>query len=70
MVIPKGHEVCRNHKVDGPITVQCLQGQIAFSMESDTHSVRAGQWVFLPGGVPHTIQGIEDSVMLLTVMFR
>ncbi len=35
MVIPKGHEVCRNHRVDGPITVQCLEGQIAFTADSE-----------------------------------
>ena len=58
IVIPKGHEVCRNHRVDGPITVQCLEGQISFTADSDTHLVRAGHWLFLPGGVPHTIQGV------------
>ena len=70
MVIPKGHEVCHKHKVDGPITVQCLEGQIAFTADGDTRSMRAGQWLFLPGGVPHTIKGIDDSLMLLTVIFR
>jgi quercetin dioxygenase-like cupin family protein len=70
LVIPKDHEVCHNHKVDGPITVQCLEGQIAFTADGDTRSVRAGQWLFLPGGVPHTIKGVEGSLMLLTVMFR
>lgn len=70
LVIPKGHEVCHNHKVDGPITVHCLEGQIAFTADGEERAVRAGQWLFLPGGVPHTIQGVEDSVMLLTVMFR
>ena len=70
MVIPKGHEVCRNHKVDGTITVQCLEGQIAFTADGDTRAVRAGEWIFLPGGVPHTIKGMDDSLMLLTVMFR
>ncbi len=70
VAIPKGHEVCRNHQVPGPITVQCLEGEIAFTTDGDTRSLRAGQWLFLPGGVPHTITGVEDSLMLLTVMFR
>ena len=70
MAIPKGHEVCRNHQVDGPITVHCLEGQIAFDADGDAHSVRSGQWLYLPGRVPHTITGVEDSLVLLTVMFR
>jgi quercetin dioxygenase-like cupin family protein len=69
-VIPKGYEVCNNHQVEGPITVHCLSGQIAFTADGDTHRLRAGHWLFLPGGVPHTIRGVEDSLMLLTVMFR
>ena len=70
MVIPRGHEVCHNHQVPGHLTLYCLEGQVAFSADGDTHSVRAGQWLFLPGGVRHTIAGVEDSVVLLTVMFR
>jgi quercetin dioxygenase-like cupin family protein len=70
MIIPEGHEVCRNHKVEGPITIQCLQGEIQFAADQQSHAVRKGQWLFLPGGVLHTITGVKDAVVLLTVMFR
>lgn len=70
MVIPAGHEVCRQHSVPGPITLHCLEGQIAFTADDDKHAVRAGQWLFLPGGIPHTILGVEDSMILLTIMFH
>ncbi len=70
MVVPKDFEVCHDHQVPGPITVQCLEGRIAFTSDGDTHSLRAGQWSYLPGGVPHSIKGVEDSLVLLTVMFR
>ena len=69
LVIPAGHEVCRQHHVDGPITVQCLKGEIAFTVDDAAHAVRAGQWLFLPGGVSHSIKGVEDAIVLLTVMF-
>ena len=69
MVIPAGHEVCHNHRVDGPITIHCLEGRIDFTADGDKRAVRAGQWLFLPGGVPHTISGVDDSLVLLTVMF-
>jgi quercetin dioxygenase-like cupin family protein len=70
MVIPKNHEVCNNHQVEGTLTLQCLEGRIAFSSDGDRRELPAGSWLFLPGGVPHTIVGVEDSVALLTVMFR
>lgn len=69
LVIPKGHEVCRHHQVQGPITVLCLRGQIAFTVEEETHLLRAGHWLFLPGAVSHTMSGVEDSLVLLTIMF-
>lgn len=70
VVVPKGHEVCRNHEVSGPITVQCLQGQIAFTANGETRAVPEGHWLYLPGGAPHTIVGVEDSLILLTILFR
>jgi quercetin dioxygenase-like cupin family protein len=70
MIVPQGYEVCHNHQVDGPITVQCLTGCVNFNADGDAHELRAGHWVFLPGKVPHTITGVEDSLILLTVMFR
>lgn len=69
LFIPKGHEVCRNHQVKGPITVQCLQGEVAFSVEGETHTLRAGHWLYLPGEVSHSMSGVEDSLILLTIMF-
>lgn len=70
LVIPQGHEVCRNHQVEGPITIYCLKGQIALTADGEKRAVSEGQWLFLPGGVPHTISGVEDSLVLLTIMFR
>ncbi|NUM53417.1 MAG: hypothetical protein HUU46_07225 [Candidatus Hydrogenedentes bacterium] len=69
MEIPKGHEVCRNHQVEGPITIHCMKGQIAFTANGETRVVPEGHWLFLPGGVPHTIAGRENSLILLTIMF-
>lgn len=69
-VIPQGNELCRNHQVEGPLTIHCLKGHIAFTADGETRSVREGHWLFLPGGVPHTIAGVEESLILLTIMFR
>lgn len=68
LVIPKGREISR-HQVEGPITIQCLEGRIAFASGGGTHDMRAGHWLFLMGDEPHSLTGVEDAVVLLTIMF-
>jgi len=70
LVIPQGHEVCHDHRVEGMMTVHCLEGRVTFTADNETHELPAGHWLFLTGGVPHTITGLEDALVLLTVMFR
>ncbi|QEF97779.1 hypothetical protein Mal15_18230 [Stieleria maiorica] len=69
MVVSKGDEVCHNHKVDGPITIQCLDGCINLELDGSRHAVLADQWTYVPAGLRHTISGVEDSVVLLTFIF-
>lgn len=68
LVVPKGHEM-RSHQVKGAITVYCIDGRISFHDGDKTHDLKAGHWLFLPGGAPHSLSGIEDSSVLLTIMF-
>ena len=68
MVIHKGHEM-GDHQVEGPITIYCLDGQIAFTARGQTHDLKPGQWLFLLGDEPHSLRAIEDSSFLLTILF-
>lgn len=68
MVIPKGKTI-PNHKVDGPITVHCLKGLIAFTADGETRELRADHWLYLRGGESHALAAHEDSLVLLTIMF-
>ena len=52
------------------ITVQCLEGRIAFIVSGRIQELLSGQWLYLTGGIPHKITGLEDSLVLLTVIFR
>ena len=70
LVAPKGHELCHDHRVEGMLTLHCLEGRVAFTADGDTRELAAGHWLFLTGGVPHTITALEDALVLLTVMFR
>lgn len=68
MVIRKGHEM-PEHQVKGAITIYCLDGRIAFTARGQTHDLTAGHWLYLLGNEPHSVRGIEDSSMLLTILF-
>jgi len=67
MVIHQGHEIS-NHQVEGAITIYCLDGRIAFTANGETRDLKAGHWLFLPGNEPHSLRGIEDSSLLLTIL--
>src|SRR6476620_6013519 len=68
MVLRKDHEMA-GHQVEGPITIYCLDGQIAFTARGQGHDLRAGHWLFLLGNEPHSLRAIEDSSFLLTILF-
>jgi len=58
------------HQVAGEITVQCIEGSIEVSAESRPHVLRAGQLLYLRGGVKHSVTALEDSSALVTVALR
>lgn len=67
MIVPAGKEI-PTHKAKGQLVVQCLEGKIAFTACGKTHELQAGQLLFLPTGEPHSLRGIEDGSLLLTVL--
>ncbi len=52
----------------GEITVQCLQGRIAFTAQGQTEELGSGQFLYFAQCAPYTIRGIEDSTLLMTVL--
>lgn len=67
MVIRAGKEIS-THKAKGDIIVQCLEGKIAFTACGKTNNLEAGQLLYLPTGEPHSLRGIEDGSLLLTIL--
>lgn len=68
MVLPAGKGI-PNHKVEGPIIVQCVAGKIAFTAMGATQVMNYDQLIHLLPGEPHSVKAIEDSVILLTIIF-
>jgi quercetin dioxygenase-like cupin family protein len=64
-----GKEIAE-HKAPGEITVQCLEGKLAFTALGKTQEVMAGQLLYLAAGEPHSVKCIKDASFLLTILLR
>ena len=69
LVIPAGKEI-PTHKVSGPIIVHCLDGKIEFTAMGTTQALIPGQLLHLLPDEPHSLKAVEDSVVLLTIIFK
>ena len=67
---PSRHWTMPAHKVAGDITVQCLDGSIRFVSDDSTQVLVAGEMLYLAGGVPHSLTGIEDALALVHIVLR
>ena len=66
LVVPAGKEI-PPHKVAGQITVQCLEGRIEFEAGGKQQAMSAGDLLFLTGGEMHSLTGVEDASVLVTI---
>lgn len=67
LVIAAGSEM-PPHKVSGKFTLHCLEGRVQVEASSGNAELAAHEWVFFDGGVMHSVKGLEDSSLLLTIM--
>jgi quercetin dioxygenase-like cupin family protein len=70
LVLRKGQEVCHDRETPGTVTLSCIEGRVALTTGDVTHELAAGHWLYLMRQDPHTLRALEDSSLLLTVMFR
>lgn len=68
LVLKAGQEFSE-HKVSGPISVYCVDGEFELTAEEVTQVVKEKQMIYLAPGVLHSLKGIRDSVILLTIVF-
>lgn len=69
LVLPKGREM-PVHKVDGEITLLCLEGEVVCDAHGLSTVLRPGEMLYLLGGVPHAVRANEDAVALLTILLK
>ena len=67
LFVPAGKEIAE-HKAQGTLIVECREGRVAFTALGKTQELQAGELLFLPAGEPHSLKGIEDASLLLTLL--
>lgn len=66
-VIRKGAKLC-GHEVGGPITLQVLSGAVALGLAVERKTLRAGTVIALDKAIPHEIEALEYSELMLTIV--
>ena len=67
LIIPAG-TLLPSHKVEGFVTLFCLEGHVVLESEREI-GLRSGDWLYLERGAPHAVRGVEDSALLLNILF-
>ncbi|MFA9273942.1 MAG: cupin domain-containing protein [Candidatus Aquirickettsiella gammari] len=67
MVLPAA-KVIPPHSVNGPITIQCLAGEVVVTADAQEHRLLAGDLQYFTGGVVHQLNAIQDSALLVTIV--
>jgi quercetin dioxygenase-like cupin family protein len=60
------HAVINNNSVDGFINIQVIDGKIKMQVETEEMEMQKGQCVVLQKFINHSIEALQDSVLLLT----
>ncbi len=68
IVLPSGKGI-PTHDTPGPTTIHCIAGKIAILAMGKTQELNYDQLLHLAPGESHSLKAIEDSVVLLTIIF-
>lgn len=69
LILPAGKQIA-SHAVPGEITVQCVEGKVAFAARGAERELTAGRLVALEGGDEHALRALEDSSLLVTILLE
>jgi quercetin dioxygenase-like cupin family protein len=57
----------KTHTAPGVISVQVIEGAIAFTTEKKTTEMDEGKMLALHAGIPHSVRATKESIFLLTL---
>lgn len=57
-----------SHQVNGPITIQCLSGDLQVGLEAGNKTMRAGDLLYLAADLPHAVLAVTNTSFLVTIV--
>ena len=69
LVLPAGKAIPTHH-VSGPIVFHCISGEIELTAMGEAQGLTPGQLSHLLPDEPYSVKAVEDSVVLLTIIFK
>src|SRR5262249_44691296 len=67
LLVPAGKEI-QEQKAKGGVTLAGPEGLVAFAAFGKAENLEAGGLLYLPTGEPHSVKGVEDASLLLTIL--
>lgn len=67
LIVRAGQDI-HSHTAPGDATVHCLEGAIDFTAGGRTRRLDAGQMLYLATGTLHSVRGVEDASVLVTIV--
>ena len=67
--LPAGKSI-QAHTAAGTMIVQCIEGAVAFTALGRTQTLATGDLLYLPDGEPHSLEALEDSSLLVTILLH
>ena len=70
LILMKSGTRMRQHRAEGRVSIQQLEGQICVHLADRKVNVSAGHLLVLDCGVLHDVEALEESALLLTISWR
>lgn len=67
LILGAGDDIS-GHSVPGYATIHCLEGKVILRTDKNIE-LRPGDWLYLDRGQHHSVSAVEDSSLLVTILF-
>lgn len=67
LVLPQGKSI-PEHRIEGELTLQCLEGSVEVEALGQRRQLRAGQMIYLQGNTPYALAAPENASVLMTML--
>ena len=65
LMVLKAGAGLHEHHTKGPIAIEVISGSVRFSIGDDQRVVSGGELVALDRGIPHRLEALEESAVIL-----